>query len=197
MNNISQQRVKLELQGMGNVKFKWIKAHVGHWGNESADEATKKACQLSPNVQLERAVCTIKKEVNTLINNEWNSKWESLSWEWQSKLFCKGPLDIRIGELERLGRYRMGTLIRFLSGHAFMNRHNYIMGLAESGKCRLCDTMEEETPEHIITRCPILNNWRFEKFGTFEVFDYTKIGYGAISDFITHYLIYDLEANNI
>lgn len=195
-NTRSQLVVMEELAKVRNLEFRWIRAHQGHEGNELADVAAKKGTSSKVQVGQPKALSKFKSEVDHKIYIEWQKEWDRLPGHRQSKIFCEGPKDKRVEDLKSLGRFRTGTLIRFLSGHAFTNRHNYLMGLSDEVNCRLCRQQTEETPEHLIKECPILNEWRFEVFGTLMVFDDRLISYDQISTFISHYKIQDLEQND-
>ena len=83
----------------------------------------------------------------------------------------------------------MGRVVRFLTGHAFLRRHNAIVfhGIEPPPgdvSCRVCqDPISDETPHHLITECERLCLWRIECFGdylldevpTWEVQSLTKI----------------------
>jgi hypothetical protein len=68
----------------------------------------------------------------------------------------------------------LARIIRFLTGHTFMNRHEVLIqrGKDDLGSndalCRLCEE-EMETPEHLLTECPVLNNDRQELFNSYQL----------------------------
>jgi hypothetical protein len=68
----------------------------------------------------------------------------------------------------------LARIIRFLTGHTFMNRHEVLIqrGRDDLGSddalCRLCEE-EMETPEHLLTECPVLNNDRHELFNSYQL----------------------------
>jgi hypothetical protein len=58
--------------------------------------------------------------------------------------------------------------MRWLTGHCFLQRHNYLLQPNEntSPQCRLCN-MEQETPSHIICQCEALclvRHFHFQEF---------------------------------
>ena len=65
----------------------------------------------------------------------------------------------------------VGQLIRILTGHAFLKRHNAVIfhGISPPPgdvSCRFCiDPFSEETPHHIITECEYLHVSRYETMG--------------------------------
>jgi hypothetical protein len=62
---------------------------------------------------------------------------------------------------------RLSRIMRFLTGHTFMNRHKTLIERGYNGLdypdalCRLCKE-ELEDPDHLITSCPVLNRERLE-----------------------------------
>jgi hypothetical protein len=68
----------------------------------------------------------------------------------------------------------LARIIRFLTGHTFMNRYKVLLQrgrddlASNNALCRLCKE-EMETPEHLLTECPILNNDRQGLFNSFQL----------------------------
>jgi hypothetical protein len=68
----------------------------------------------------------------------------------------------------------LARIIRFLTGHMFVNRHEVLIQRgrdvlgSDNALCRLCKE-EMETPEHLLTECPVLNNDRQELFNSFQL----------------------------
>jgi hypothetical protein len=67
----------------------------------------------------------------------------------------------------------LARIIRFLTGHTFMNRHEVLLPRgrddlgSDNALCRLCEE-EMETPEHLLMECPVYNNDRQELFNSFQ-----------------------------
>ena len=59
----------------------------------------------------------------------------------------------------------LGRIIRFITGHNFLNRHNFLLNNPNTldNFCRLCE-MEPETSSHVICGCPCLHSYRVEAF---------------------------------
>ena len=74
----------------------------------------------------------------------------------------------------------VGQLIRFLTGHAFLKRHNAVVfhGISPPPgdvTCRLCkDPFSEETPHHIVTECEYTCAWRYETMGALLLDEYPQ-----------------------
>lgn len=193
ITSISHDSLMAILKLTQNIKFRWIQAHTGHVSNELADRAAKQATRRPQLIHIPLAVSIVKGEVMAHLKNVWDTEWMNLPGHRQSKIFCKGPKDSRIPDLRRLGRFRTGTLIHFITGHAFTKRHNFIMGLRDDKSCSLCQGTDEEMPEHIILNCPALSNWRFCIFGGFQLMNANTINYDQLSDFLADPRIRSLE----
>jgi hypothetical protein len=68
----------------------------------------------------------------------------------------------------------LARIICFLTGHTFMNHHEVLIqrGRDDLGRdnalCRLCEE-EMETPEHLLTECPVLNLDRQALFNSYQL----------------------------
>ena len=51
--------------------------------------------------------------------------------------------------------------MQFITGHCDLMRHQVITQDSNNACCRLCDE-DDETPEHLATECPGLQQWRSE-----------------------------------
>ena len=70
----------------------------------------------------------------------------------------------------------MSRLVQYITGHAFLRRHNKIVEHGTKDHldvkdCRLCG-IEEETPHHLITKCEVLAMHRYSLFGQQELDTY-------------------------
>ena len=75
-----------------------------------------------------------------------------------------GP-DPKFKSIIRYSRNNISTLIRAITGHSFMKRHqNEVINEEDDTSCRLC-MEEDETPHHVITECPVLLHRRYDYFG--------------------------------
>ena len=152
------------------VTLRWIKAHVGHEGNEAADRAAKEGATSNRWVlDVTESTESIKLQNRNELYSKWKRAWQKRKDCRQSKLFLKEP-DKNIWKLiEQSTPEGLSRIMRFVTGHTFMNRHNTIVKYGKAGlethdsetSCRLCEE-EEETPEHLITDCPVLNQARVE-----------------------------------
>ena len=159
-------RKLLTTLGSNNIlKLTYVRAHKGQVGNENADQAARdgnRAKLFGPDVPL--ALANAKQMINDQIRKNWSKEWCTVKGHRQSKYFLKGP-DPKFKTLIKYSKNNISTLIRAVTGHSFMKRHqNEVINGDNDTLCRLC--MEEvETPHHIITECPVLLHRRKDNFG--------------------------------
>ena len=157
-----------------SVEIRWIKAHVGHVGNELADRAAKAATELEmagPGPFLPVPIIQRKKDIYHAMEKEWLDRWNARSDCRQSKMHWAAPDRYASVALLHLTREEIGATIQILSGHNFFNYHREKLGKVESSLCRLCgaDTDETESSDHLLRECPRLNETRFEALGQFQI----------------------------
>ena len=95
-------------------------------------------------------------------------------------------------------------LVRFVTGHAFLKRHNMVVekgttqGLEyEDIYCRLCESFSEwETPHHIICKCPALMHRRQPYFGEHFLPDDPQWKMKNLLEFLNCMTITELECDN-
>ena len=163
---LDTHRVLTKASEINTVILRWVKAHVGHDGNELADELAKKGtesttiCSDAPKVP----ESMIKQRFRKSFDNHWQNRWSQRTDCRQTKhwmpTICK-----RISfEIVSLGRKPISWLIQLLTGHNFMNRHEALVQQTEENECRLC-LEDEESTFHIMAECPALARARQEIFG--------------------------------
>ena len=160
------------LQHLANkcrVEITWIKAHVGHTGNELADEAAKAGAMLKvegPEPFLELPKASVKKSVTQLINNRWERRWNQSTEYIHTKYFIQRPTKLVSRNLGQLSREQLSLLVQVITGHCNLLYHSrhYSSEQEEDTLCRLC-LEEDEKPWHILTDCPALHQRRLDHFG--------------------------------
>ena len=195
-----------ELSQHTNIHLRWIKAHVGHEGNEKADTAAKNGTKRGPGVQplnnIPAPYTYLVKRVEDQVNKEWYLRWQNARQDnglpiyRQTKHFFPGPDKLKAYRLIRQSKQEMGRTIQFITGHAFMRRHQNIVQTTERLQnadvdeleddplasttpptCRLC-RKGDETPFHLIRECTSLQDERKQYFGRQNDMS-TNINWGA------------------
>ena len=91
----------------------------------------------------------------------------------------------------------VGRMVRFLTGHAFLQNAIVFHGIAPPPgdiSCRLCeDIFSDETPHHIITECDRLCMWRGETLGAYILDEFPEWDVLSLRKFLNHKLIILLE----
>ena len=82
--------------------------------------------------------------------------WQNLDQCRQTKIFFREP-NVRYSRmLINLCRKDFSQVVRWITGFAFLQRHNFITHTYSTNPtCRLCE-IDDETSSHIITECPTL-----------------------------------------
>jgi hypothetical protein len=154
---------------------------VGIPGNEMADEAAKAGSQCNRFTQME--ISNSRTEPKTFIRDARNLKWARL-WADREGKDCRQKILVfptrnpkvwkDIKAYSNLTPACLARIIRFLTGHMLMNRHEVRIqrGREDLGSddafCRLCEE-EMETPEHLLTECPVLTIDRQELFNSYQI----------------------------
>ena len=194
LNNLAQHNV---------VSLQWVKAHVGILGNEEADAAAKAGAKGS-----RRRINTIKPARNVLkkltklnLNKNWQDLWDKNEECRQSKLFLSGPNPKIWQDLRKLQNEETSRVVRFVTGHCYMRRHRVILEMGyefqhdQVAMCSLCQE-EQETPEHLITECPVLNNTRLDTLYCWQL-DRPPPWNAGIINFINSPAVKALEARPV
>ena len=164
-----------EISTRNDVTVEWIKAHVGWPGNELADEAAKEGSKLDNTTTIQPPKRDLWAAIEGIMSRKWRRRWEGIKTCRQTKYFYSGPDKGKSDELLNMTKNKISVLTRFLTGHVFLRRQNFIVdhgcypprGWAS---CRLCsegnlEEDEDETPHHLITKCPALMVKRLETLG--------------------------------
>ena len=158
--------------------IRWVRGHRGALGNELADEAAKLGSKsVRGNIVLPLAPATMKRKIHEKIKSLWNREWMSdPDWCRQTKYFYKSAHKRKTDSLLVYGKEATSRFVRFITGHAFLRKHNayvrhgrrpnQILPFDEI-KCRMCGKSIEE-PAHIIRECEAFCLERWEEFNCQE-----------------------------
>ena len=145
LNKLANEVARLEIC--------WIKAHIGHEGNERADQLAREAVKCSEiRLKTPPSCSTYKQEVKNKIYSEWELRWTAdNAYRMIKKIFPK-PHCTKSKEILHLKRTEIKTLVEVISGQNNLNyMNNKIYGTDDL--CRFCEE-GEETFDHLINECP-------------------------------------------
>ena len=141
------------------VTLVWIKAHVGHEGNERADELAKQATTKKKLTTIAPPHSYIKALIKDKLYQEWTKRWESEPTCRQTKQFFPRPDSKRSKELLKLARSQLSTIVQATTGHNSLAYPASLEDATINPLCGLCGE-ERETFHHFITNCPRLRETR-------------------------------------
>ena len=168
----------------GTVRLVWIKAHVGHPGNEKADALAKQGTRL-PNIQrIALPKQATKSAIKFAIDEIWKFLWASYNDGRQSKQFYPSIDRSKAKYSYNLSRQELGRLIRITTGHnnLFYHRSNVDKTKTTSPLCRFCHE-ENETFYHFATNCPCFRLSRLTFFQSDTCFNDGKWSIRKLIDF--------------
>ena len=178
-NKITVNRARLALKKLcylNEVVLTWVKAHrkdadKAAAANELADAAARQATTLGPesSITAPLSLSGAKNIIKAKIWQEWKKEWDWYPEARQSHYLIEGP-STKYNHIYKLGRESVSRLIQYLTGHAFLGRHDMIVELGnkegdgtEAAQCRFCKCADE-TPHHILTQCEPLSLRRLDWF---------------------------------
>jgi ribonuclease HI len=158
----THQALEKASERVASLRIVWIKAHNGNTWNCLADDLAKEGTMLDdvthPSIPI--PISHIKSSLDLEIRLKWKSYWHKYPHARQSKIFIKESIPLKAKAMYNMGRFKLGTLARVITGHNALlyHRHN-IDPENNSPLCRYCTEQEMETFSHLILDCP-----RFENF---------------------------------
>ena len=203
---VRQARHVLNILGRDNsLTLRWIEAHKGWYWNEIADRLAKKgstpACKRKWQEPLpnKRSVFA---DIEQITLKKWVHRWKNSPDYRQSKYFLSKPHKSKSDILLQFPRDTVSKIVRFVTGHAFLKRHNSVIFYKTNNppgdiSCRLCDDVDsEETPHHIITECERLDLWRSTTLGDYTLPEYSEWQPQCLRKFLSSKIIILLEADD-
>ena len=147
-----------------------------------------------------KARSTIERKIRVQINLLWQKEWMSdPDWCRQTKYFFQKVDKMKTQSLLRYGKEATSRFIRFITGHAFLRKHNaYVRHGTNKGipfdevKCRMCGNSPEE-PVHIIKECDAFCQERFNVFDCVEWFSDRNWSVDQMVQFLGKIRIRNLE----
>ena len=172
------------------VHLRWVKAHVGHHGNELADQLANDGSADLEHVRGDGPIIPfagLRNQLNEAIVMVWMVEWLNEQPCRQTKHFFPTVIKKLAQACVRLSRKEFSVLIQFITGHNFMRRHQSIVDLGYPEMdicwCRYCDDGEEST-YHLMSECDAFANERRVAFGHWELEPPYEVTPGAILEFL-------------
>jgi len=156
-----------ELGHDNHITISWVKAHVGHKGNEEADRlaklgATSPALQV-PNVGISPK--TSRSLITDQMIEKWNQAWHAYPKARQTKQWFPDVNRLKAMQLLKAAdRPLLSGLVQLFSGHNFLKRHENVIDNTKIKTCRFCEIGDEST-EHLIGDCSTFDLKRLTIFG--------------------------------
>ena len=157
------------------LEISWIKAHVGHIGNERADQLAREAVELTPTVHgIMMPYSHFKTQVTTVTYKLWTDEWKRQQTCRLSKNFLPFPCKRKSKEILKLSRSQMRRLLELITGQSNLNYvQSKIFPGVISELCRFCEE-EEETFAHLLNECPCFITARRDILGNIPIINTVK-----------------------
>jgi hypothetical protein len=150
------------------ISLYWVKAHAGNIGNESADALAKQGAATSFVGQAPFILCShsfVRASILEDVVRDWSLRWKNLPTCRQTIIWFPTPDLKKSAKLLALDRAHLVVVIRYVTGHNFLMRHNNLLmpDIFDDPVCRLCG-QNEETSFHILRDCEPLGGLRYGVF---------------------------------
>ena len=107
-----------------NIKLLWIKAHIGHEGNEIADRQAKLGAErMQVTCVTPKPWGLIKNMIADKITDEWKERWVHIQKHDATKFFWKYPDKNKSRGRLNLCRADLSVLIKAITGQIFLAYH--------------------------------------------------------------------------
>ncbi len=142
------------------VTLRWVKAHVGHPGNELADELARTGAKLGDELRVDdiKINCPhsyVKEIIKKGFIQKWNLKWSLLRECRQTKIWFPGVSSSKSADILCCNRENLSWLVQLIMGHNRMKRHESLIDPSLSPTCRKCQE-DDESSIHVYAECPAL-----------------------------------------
>jgi ribonuclease HI len=156
-----------ELNDLGEMldrlEINWIKAHVGHEGNERADELARLAVNWDMIEDIDRPTGLIMNTLLAKLYEDWAEEWQDDKTCRMTKQFIVKPDKEMSRHALNYSRSKMRRLLEIITGHNNLNYFQQKIDALQTSLCRFCEE-EDETFFHLVTECPCFIDSRVEIF---------------------------------
>lgn len=137
------------------VEFHWIKAHVGHLGNERADELAKEGTKFGKFDYQKAPFSYAKRVIRSKSELQWNQLWKNnTKGRWTARFFPTLQ-DRRLAK-----HFRPGFVVtQYITDMGKFAKYLHMCKHRRSPGCGLCGA-EEQNSKHLIRRCRELTRER-------------------------------------
>ena len=109
----------------------------------------------------------VKGEIKAAMRKTWTRRWQRTTECRQTRQFFPEPNKRRAAQLFKESRPTFGRMVRLLTGHDFLRKHQGVTGLNQgSTKCRWCHNYVESS-WHILMECGALSAERFKQLDSY------------------------------
>jgi ribonuclease HI len=137
------------------IEFSWIKAHVGHEGNETADRLAKEAARNKNIVECYNKIpkSSITRDLKEKYTKQWQTEWESTIKGSTTRSFFP-----KIEDRLRLRITPTPNFTTLVTGHGNLKNYLHKYKIIDNPQCN-CNK-GEQTVEHIIYNCELQDQER-------------------------------------
>ena len=159
----TKQALNLLAQNTRRVNLVWIKAHVGHPGNEVADELAKEATRKEAiDNKIDTPLAVIKDKLEDKYRDKWNKEWHEYKEAKHTKEFYKTCDKSKAKIAIKLPRVTLSRLVKLVTGHGDLAYFYSKIEPDTNPICRFCKE-RNETFIHL-TECPRLRTYQNDCF---------------------------------
>ena len=168
INSETVQRCAVALNQLGSqnkLHLRWVKAHIGTQGNETADSLAKKGSTLGvgPVNDIPVPLVNLKNNIKDHFKKKWTKAWKEYKHGRQTKQWFPQPNMQLSKSMLLLDKKQLSRMVQFFTGHNNLMKHRHNRNDELDPTCRLC-LEDDESSFHLIAECPALIDLRWNIF---------------------------------
>ena len=152
------------------LSLRWVKAHWNNTYNDQADAAAVAAARsIGPIVQDRPlvSIATAKTYIRYSVDKLWGQLFRELRKPdecRQTKLWFPRVMKSRSLRILKCNRLQWGKLMQLMTGHNYLNRHNWVIDPDLVPDCDICDHGYIQDSQHLMAECPLFIEQRLNLF---------------------------------